>query len=300
MTRSNMRSKLTLITLSDGKSIDASRKSIEGFIKYNGNNVIAVNTQHSVEFEKMCQGLGVNVYTPYKKFGYPSFPKEQYDDHVEFFYTTILRPAMMAETEYIIFSEPDCIFNKTIDRNILDGSDIIVPTDRSSSKVMWAFQTLWIGYGVNDEERLKNINLFFDSLRDICKNVNLDFDKASKNDMRFCFMANSIIKTDRIIQFYTREREAVTYLMQNITALAEKYRSKDDRIQKVFSNFCINFSPDQIFSIIFGLYLFKWKVNENGQNCNAKDFKTEDDLKNFLNRYPDTEYIHSCKLYYNK
>jgi hypothetical protein len=177
--------KITLISISDGKNIESSRKSIEGFMKYNGPNVIGVNTQLSSDFENMCKSLGASVFTPHKKYGYPTFTADQYEEHVDFFYTTTLKPAMMADTEYVMFSEPDCVFCGTINRNILADSDIIIPRDCTERKVMWAFDSIWHGYGVNTDEILKNINLLFDSLKIVCKHVNLDFDAAGRKDMRF-------------------------------------------------------------------------------------------------------------------
>jgi hypothetical protein len=89
-------------------------------------------------------------------------------------------------------------------------------------------------------------------------------------------------------------------LTHKIGTLIREHRPKNDVIPEHFSRLCEVFSPDQMFSIIFGLYLFNWKINENGRNCHPNEFNSENDLKNFLEKNPNTEYIHSCKIYCKK
>ena len=268
-------------------------------MKYNGSNVIGVNTGHSYEFEKMCNDLGACVYTPYKKFGYPTFTKDQCEEHAEFFYETTLRPSMMASTDYVLFGEPDCVFTKTIDRDVFDGSDIIIPSDKTPLKAMWAYTPFYDGFGNTSDERDYYINILIRRVEELCKHINLDLNRPGSKDMRFCLTANSIVKRDKIIQFYTKEKDSIIYLLKEITSAVDDIRPKIG-INPVFSRYSINFSPDQMFSLIFGLYRFNWKINDNGHNCHYKDFKDENDLKIFLENNPKTEYIHACKIYYNK
>lgn len=291
-------SKLTLIASADGRNLESSRKSLYGFKRHN-NNIIVVNNNKSDSVNRLAYEMEATIYTPNKKYAYPSFTKDQTDEHIDFVFNTMFRPAMLAETEYVMFSEPDSLFFKAIDEDILYGADVIVPDDKNPRQVMWAFGSFIDGFGVNDSEKLHNIYKLFDDFRPICKAVNLNFDIAADKDMRFIFTPNSIIKTERIRNLYLNEKKPITYLIRNLTRLVEKHRAKQN-VPEAFIKFNTQFGPDQIFSIIFGLYLFSWKVNPNGLNCHPSLFNDEESLDNYIDKNTNIEYIHSCKIYYNK
>lgn len=291
-------SKLTLIAVADGRNLESSKISLYGFKKQN-NNIIVVNNNQSDAVNNLSHEIGATVYTPNKKYSYPIFTKDQTDEHIDFVYNTMFRPIMLVETEYAMVAEPDSLFFNPIDETILDGTDVIVSDDKNPRQVMWAFGSFYDGFGTNDEEKLTNIYRLFDEFRPFCKTVGLDFDIAAKKDMRFCFTANSIVKTESIRNLYLKEKQPITYLIKNLTRLVEKHRAKQN-IPEAFVKFNTQFGPDQIFSIIFGLYLFTWKVNPNGLNCHPNMFSDEASLNNYVDQNPNIEYIHSCKLFYKK
>lgn len=292
--------KLTLITIADGKNIEATKKSVVDFMKYNG-PVIVVNNQHSDEVNRIGSETGATVYTPLKKYDYPSYSADQIDGLIDFTYNSVFKPAMMIDTEYFMIGEPDCIYLNKINYDIfLKNTDIIVPSDQTPTKLSWVFSPFYSCFGANNEERDFRINGFIVDLWKYCHTLGIDFDAASKNDMRFVFMANSIIKTDKIRELYFKEKSRITLLVHKIVELVDKYKPDDAIISSDVSHLVKYFGPDQIFSIIFGLYIFKWRVNDNGLNCLQSNFVDVESLHNYVDQNPNIEYIHSCKIYYNK
>ena len=290
-------SKITLIIVGDDTNIDSSKTAISSFKKFNGEHVIAVNAMHSLDFQKMCQNLSVIGYTPDYKLPYPAFPSSEHNKVIDVFYS-VLRPAMMAKTEYIMFAEPDCLFFNPINQNIFEGNhDVIVPSDITDKKIMWAFSPFWNGFGVNDREKNTNFNNFVEEFDTFCNTIGINFRAAAEKDMRFVYMANSIIKTDKLRHLFLYEEDRIKQITMKLAELSLKYKSSEPNY---FHRFVNNLSVDQIISIIFGLFEFKWKFNENGYNRHADFVKTEEDLKKMLEKNPNVEYIHSCKVYYKK
>lgn len=291
-------SKITLIIVGDDTNIDSSKISISNFKKFNEGDVIAVNAMHSLEFQKMSQDLGAIVYTPEYKLPYPAFPSSEYNRLVDVFYSAVLRPAMMSKTEYTMFSEPDCLFFNPINQNIFEGDyDIIVPSDVTNQKLMWVFAPYWDGFGLNDHEKSVNFNSFMEELDTFCNTVGINFRAAAEKDLRFIFMANSIIKTDKLRHIFLHEESRMKKIIMKLAELSFKYRGTEPNF---FHRYIHTLSVDHIISIIFGLFEFRWRLNENGYNRHPNLIKTEEDLKNMLEQNPNVEYIHSCKLYYSK
>ena len=290
-------SKITLILVGDDANLEASRRSLSDFKKFNGNNIIAVNAMHSFDFQRICNVLGVNVYTPNKKLTYPSFPVDQTDDLIDNFYYSFLMPSMMSETEYVMFAEPDCIFSKPIDQSMLKDVDIIIPNDRSEMKAIWAYAPFWDAFGNDYPERVSNFFLFMQEFEKIGGEMGFDTKEAGKGDMRFSFTANSIIKTEKLRQMFLYNIPTIKRLSKELGSIVGKYKAAEPNN---FFKHISHFSTDQLISLIFGLYQYKWKINDNGLNCNPSLIKTEDDLKNFLETNRNIEYIHSCKVYYRK
>lgn len=290
-------SKITLILVGDDANLEASKKTLSGFKKFNGNNIIAVNAMHSLDFQRICNDLNVTVYTPSKKLAYPSFSIEQTDDLIDNFYLSVLRPSMMVETEYMMFAEPDCIFTKPIDQNILENFDVIIPNDRSDLKAIWAYAPFWDAFGNDQNERTNNFFLFMQEFEKIGAELGFDVKEAGKGDMRFSFTANSIIKTERCRELFLHQMSKVRRIAKELANIVGKYKAS---VPNKYFRYITHFSTDQIISIIFGLYYYKWKINDNGLNCNPDNIKTESELINFLAENQNIEYIHSCKAYYRK
>lgn len=291
--------KLTLITIADGKNIEATKESVAGFMKYNG-PVIIVNNTHSDEINKIGYDMGATVYNPTKKYDYPSYTKDQIDDLIDFTYSSIFRPAMMVDTEYFMVGEPDCLFLKPINNSVFStNKDIIVPSDQTPMKLNWAFTSFYDGFGVSSEEKNWRFNGMLVEFWKYCVHVGINFQAAADNDMRFVFTANSIIRTEKIRELYLKERYRITLLARKLVELVEKMRPKDDIVNEHLSKLTTHFGPDQIFSIILGLYLFTWDVNPNGLHCRSSMFGDETSLNNYITDNPHIEYIHSCKLHYN-
>ena len=86
-------------------------------------------------------------------------------------------------------------------------------------------------------------------------------------------------------------------MTKELAILADKYKAA---IPNKFIRYVTHFSTVQLISLVFGLYQYKWKINDNGLNCNPSLIKTENDLKYFLETNQNVEYIHSCKVHYRK
>lgn len=287
---------LGLLSISDIDNFAATKQSVSSFQKYHGNDIVIVSTQHTQEIDALGHDLNVPVYKGNTKFNYPAFTVNELDLLYEWIVECIFKPVSYLKSEYFVVGEPDCLFFKETNMNDIDHSaDIMTPHPYDNNEhLFWVFTHFLYGYGNNDEERYTRISKLFEKFGPICEKYRLNWKQAADSDLRFVFTCGSILKTKRINELYNNHRDDIKGLLHDICK--EIYDNKP--IPEINPRCTSLFSVDLMLSIILGLYLFKWKIKPNYRNCSQQNFPDEDALQEFLSRNPDTEFIHSIKLYY--
>jgi hypothetical protein len=288
---------LTLFTISDKDNYFSLKKSIESYIKYNNNNVLVVNTQNVKEVNEFSEDLGVTVLNLNKKYGYPMFTSSEIDLFLDSLFEVILRPSLLIKTKYFIWSEPDGFFYNRI-KIEEDNFDLISPCFLNTTSKMesgrWVFVDYFYICELTNENRYECMNNLFKEIKLACDELDLDWDTAVSNDLRFNFYPGSIVNTKKFQDLIISNETRVKILIRKIINLIMKHCTKYEKN--------ILFSWDIMLSIVMGIFLFKWIPTKKIHSISNDviDIKCESDISKFLNNNPDTFFIHPIKTYYKK
>lgn len=281
---------VTCILICDKVNYYSTELSIDFFKKSYGDEgeIILINTQHEKKYIDISRRNRISIINPAIKLDYPIFKLNEFDKVWNYMNECIFKPVMMAQTDYITFSEPDCFFIKKTDFLKYEGYDCI----SAVVNPQWWFG----GWGTtaggfchhfNDNILTQVIN----EIKQLCKQHNMDYDELFKKHFLLWFTVGCFIKTDSIQNLMMNKKKEIYNFSKKIISIL----NKNWQLHRPDINYYL--FPDMLMSLIIHFFEFKTAKNLNTvDNVDCRYDVFNEEIFNFCDS--NTEIVHPLKTYY--
>jgi len=274
---------VTLLQITDKVNHDSNKMAVESFKKIykEDGKVILLNTQHCKEIDEFGESQNFTVIRPQKKLPYPLFRLDQPQELWDWCDELMYKPIMMVDTEYVVWGEPDCFFNKKTNFHHFNDVDIISCLPRHGS---WWFGSI----DIRTNDGSSTVGKILNDLKILLKKLNLT-ENMFLDHIEMVFGIGSFIKTKRIQKLLVDQKQTIKqFHFEYLKILDFHYKTDAKDPNHVFYMF-----PDQFISFILLAFDFKKKYNPNYGS--PVDEFNDDPLDSKLN---DFEILHPVKKYY--